>query len=207
MLPIIMPGNTKLGDGVFATSLRAGATCPGASSWCEVACYAKKGRYRFASVIKGLDARTFTAQTDLPAYEAQLREELARLPDGSTIRGHASGDFFSRDYVMMWSRVARDFPKLNFYFYTRSWNVPGLRGLLEGFNRLPNVNVWASTDETMPAAPKRWNEARLFHTADEAKSEGFTVCPEQTGKRASCSDCGLCWRVKGTTFKLAFIEH
>lgn len=203
---VMRPRNVKLGPDVRSTSLTAGLTCPGASEWCAAECYAKKGRFGSPSVSAALDARSDLAMRDLPAYEAQLRLDLTKLGTG-TVRIHAAGDFFSREYVMMWCRVAADFPAITFYCYTRSWNVPGMRGLLEGFDRLRNVTVWASTDETMPPAPKRWNEARLFHTGNEAKEAGYTVCPEQTGKRASCSDCGLCWRVKGTTFKLAFIEH
>lgn len=202
---IVMPGNKKLGPEVLQTSLSAGPTCPGASEYCAAVCYAKKGFFRMPSVRDGLNDRTALAVEDLPAYEAQLRLDLTKLQP-ETVRIHAAGDFFGLEYIKAWGRVAKDFPRTRFYFYTRSWNTP-LRKALERFGDLPNVTSWASSDPTMPAVPEGWREARIFPDAPSAREAGFTVCPEQTGKRASCSDCGLCYRVKSDSFRLAFIEH
>jgi hypothetical protein len=82
-------------------------------------------------------------------------------------------------------------PHLTFYAYTRSWTVPGIRQALDCYRTLPNVTVWASTDDTMPAAPADWPSTRIV--PDWESAPGVAHCPEQTGKRDSCASCGLCW--------------
>src|SRR5579884_888587 len=55
--PWLTIGNQKLGPTMPAFNLLAGypasvvgGTCPGATAWCDEACYAKKGRQSFRSV-------------------------------------------------------------------------------------------------------------------------------------------------------------
>lgn len=205
MLRIVMPGTSKLGD-VMQTSLMAGRTCPGASQWCALACYAKDGFYRMPSVKGGLTARTDLAEEDLAAYEALLRADLAKYRP-TTLRIHAAGDFFGVEYIAMWCRVVQDHREIDFYGYTRSWNVPELLPALLKLKALPNMKLWASTDESMPSPPPEWREAKAFDHVEDARLAGFTVCPEQTGRKASCSDCGLCFKVTRPSFKLAFVKH
>lgn len=207
-MSLVTKGNSKLGPGVYVTSLTAGASCPGASSWCEALCYAKKGFFLMPTHQDKYAQQLMLLREDPGAYEAQLTWEVAKLRPGSVFRYHVSGDIDSVEHVGIIRRVTESRPDVVFYLYTRSYRVAVIRRAIEKqLFQLPNLHVWGSTDPTMPPVPKGWREARVFDTADEARTGGFgTVCPEQTGRKASCSECGLCWRAKPTA-QLAFITH
>lgn len=201
-------GNRKLGASVYHFDLPAGpqASCPGASTYCASICYARHGHYLFGSV-QAKYAANMAAWREHPAeLERELGAELDALAAGTVIRLHTSGDFMSVAYVRMWARLATSHPSLTFYAYTRSWNVRRLLAALETLRQLANFTVWASTDSTMPAPPSGWPTTRIVDTFADAP--GIAHCPEQTGKRASCADCGLCWNVNlQPNARLAFKLH
>jgi hypothetical protein len=119
-------------------------------------------------------------------------------------RFHTSGDIDSVEHVDIMRDAILSRPDVRFYLYTRSWMIPNLREAIEArLFPLENLHVWASTDRTMPAAPKGWRVATVV--SDHADASG-PVCPEQTGKRTSCSDCGLCWNARPGA-RLTFLEH
>lgn len=132
----------------------------------------------------------------------RLYGEIRALPAGAVIRIHTSGDFHSRQYVAMWYVLARYNPGVSFFAYTRSWRVPDLVTALDLLRGLPNVTLWASTDETTGQAPDGWPEATIGFRY------GYASCPEQTGRRPSCSACGLCWNPRlQPQARLAFRAH
>lgn len=205
-MPTLTRGNAKLGRDILHFDLPAGpaASCPGASTFCASICYARHGHYLFGSV-QAKYAANFEAWK-AGTLEPVLASELAKLPAGTVIRLHTSGDFVSAAYVAMWHRLASTHPALTFYAYTRSWRVPAILRALDTLRTLANVKIWASTDPTMPAPPHGWPIARIVRDWTEAPAEAH--CPEQTGKRASCSDCGLCFSPKlRATARLAFKLH
>lgn len=207
-MTLVTKGNSKLGKGVYITSLTAGDSCGGASDWCREYCYAKRGFFTMPTHLSKYAEQLSLLREDPGAYEAQLRLEVAKLPAGSVFRFHVSGDIDSVEHVGIIRRVVESRPEVEFYLYTRSYRVTAIRRAVEKqLFQLPNLHVWGSTDPTMPPAPKGWREARVFDTQEQARDGGFAViCPEQTGRKASCTDCGLCWHAKPTA-QLAFITH
>jgi hypothetical protein len=212
-MAFLTKGNAKLGPGVFHFDLPAGLThsCPGASDFCSGAsvegfkshgCYAQKGRFLMPSV-QAKYAANMAMLGNLGELEHALALEIER-PAVKVVRIHTSGDFPTVSYVAMWARLALTFPAVKFYAYTRSWTRPGLKRALESFDALPNVTLWASHDPTMAPAPADWRIARIV--GDWAHAPGEAHCPEQTGKRASCTDCGLCWTARPKA-RLAFLVH
>lgn len=196
-MPLLTRGNTKLGSRVWHFNLPAGESCPGASEWCARHCYAKRGNYRFTR-------SKYAANMAMPTGELgrQLDAELSALPARAVVRIHTSGDFHSAAYVAMWAALASQYPGMPFYAYTRSWRVPSLVPALDEFRALPNVTLWASTDDTTGPAPNGWPEAAIGFRP------GYASCPEQTGRRLDCSDCGLCWhRNLRVDARLAFKSH
>lgn len=207
-MSLLTRGNRKLGPTVYHFDLPAGpdASCPGASAYCAAVCYARHGYFLFSSVQAKYAANLELWRTDPNRLQSQLDHELRALPAGTVIRLHTSGDFLSAGYVRMWARLATIHATLTFYAYTRSWVVSRIRQALEEFRSLPNVTLWASTDPTMLAAPEDWPTTRIVPTFDDAP--GIAHCPEQTGKRASCADCGLCWHPNlSRNARLAFKLH
>lgn len=168
-------GNTKLGKGVGVVNRLPGATCPGASAWCARACYAKRGQTRMQH----------------PLYTTRYIELPNKLP--AIVRFHASGDFDTTDYIDWSIDVVRRFPSTKFWAYTRSWTLPELLPSLERLRSEPNIQLFASTDETMMQVPPvGW---RIAYIQGDQRYAGIgATCMEQTGKMPTCKSCSYCWR-------------
>jgi len=204
---LVVMGNGKLGPHIAHTDLPAGPSCPGASSWCELHCYVKHGRFMMPTIQSKYATSFDMLQNDPDAYEAQLVDEVSRLKVGSVFRWHTSGDVSSLEHFRLIVRVCETRPDVTFYLYTRSHTQPWGRTMLAEGRKVPNLHLAASTDSSMTRAPKGWREARVFDDASAARAAGFgAVCPEQTGARPNCETCGLCWRAKPDA-RLAFVAH
>lgn len=167
-------GNDKLGTRVGVVNRQAGTTCPGASKECEAFCYAKKGNYhRF-----GLQRKYGEGTLNIPA---KLRP---------IVRIHASGDFETVEYIEYWIQTVRKHPDTKFWAYTRSWNVPSLLPSLETLRSEPNIQLFASTDTSMPNPPADW---RIAYVETDTRFTGME-CLEQNGKMPDCKACGYCFR-------------
>lgn len=182
-------GNTKTGH-VLTYSRTPGDTCPGASDLCARVCYAKRPYKRYPSA---------RAQWDVNASSA----DIPFIPAGQqTIRLHVAGDFDTAEYILAWLFTLKARPDVTVWTYTRSWRIPELLPALEKLRGLPNVQMFASVDETIPeAVPDGWRVA--FIDGDDRYS-GIT-CPEQTGAKDSCADCGYCFR--GKRGNVRFLKH
>lgn len=166
-------GNTKLGK-LGVINRQAGTTCPGASQACELFCYAKKGNFlRF-----GLQKRYGESTLNIPA----------KLP--AAVRIHASGDFDTVEYIEFWIERVQLSPGTKFWAYTRSWDVPSLLPSLEVLRAQPNVQLFASTDSSMPTPPENW---RVAYVETDTRFTGME-CLEQNGKMPDCKACGYCFR-------------
>ena len=188
-MPTFSKGNTKTGN-VITYSRTPGDTCPGASDLCASICYAKRPYRRYSQTRAQWDANA--SVTDIPT-----------LPLGpATIRLHVSGDFDTAEYVLAWYFALRARPDVLAWTYTRSWRVPELLPYLEKLRGLPNVQMFASTDQTITETPPDgWRVA--FIDGDDRYS-GIT-CPEQTGVKASCAECGICFI--GKRGNVRFLKH
>lgn len=206
MTTLLRQGNGKVGPNVWTWSLPAIATCPGATDGpdgCVSGCYATKGYYSYPSLQQALIKRwELSEQAD--RFVALLSKELDRLADGTVIRIHASGDFFSVEYIRAWVELANLYSRLTFYAYTRSWRVKELRAELNRLRKLANVTIWASTDVETGRAPKGWHRAHL----ESEFADGMIACMEQVGTKENCGKCGLCWKVRDDRpVKLSFKLH
>jgi hypothetical protein len=116
--------NEKTGDFVVVD------TCPGAGA-CKVYCYAKKGGYVQwkASSLSQTRQLNFLLN-DPEGYKAKLKSELSaaekkfgKKGTKVVVRWHDAGDFFSPDYLNLAYSIARDFPNIDFYAYTKVASV------------------------------------------------------------------------------------
>lgn len=88
-------------------------TCPYAGE-CRKYCYAVKAMARCRKQMQAnLDA---SKRTDFVTTLA--KEILEKKP--THIRIHPSGDFYSKEYFIKWIKIARLFPEVIFYGYTKS---------------------------------------------------------------------------------------
>jgi len=105
-------------------------TCPGAGA-CKVYCYAKKGGYvqwkaSSMSQTRQLNFLLNDPQGYKSKLESELRSAEAKYGKKGTklvVRWHDAGDFFSPEYLDLAYSVARDFPNIDFYAYTKMAGV------------------------------------------------------------------------------------
>jgi Gene product 88 len=197
---LLTNGNSKLGRGVHAFSLPRLASCPGASEWCREHCYMANLERIYKAMHEAYHANFRLDADHAHELEARIRSELVRRKI-STVRLHVDGDFHRAGYVRMWTRIALAFPDVRFFTYTRSWTVKRLRKALDVLRAVPNVTVFASVDPTMPTPPADWPVAWID---GDARAKG-PICPEQRGRKATCSACGLCF--SGKIKNIRFVTH
>ena len=89
-------------------------TCPFADK-CIKFCYAKKGAYIWSNVQPVFEKRYQLSKTN-KFVAAMIDEIVNKRPD--YIRVHDSGDYYSKEYLQKWLRIANVFPEVNFYSYT-----------------------------------------------------------------------------------------
>jgi hypothetical protein len=109
-------GNSKLKkDGIASFSLPAISSCPMAGT-CKLGCYAKQGFFNMPSVVAAYDRNFKLAKTN--KFYPAMKEEITKH-NPKIIRIHASGDFFNVKYFHAWVVLARNFPNIKFYAYTK----------------------------------------------------------------------------------------
>ena len=168
-------GNDKVGKHVSIINREAGETCPGASDFC-VECYAKKGNFK-----------RFNLQSKFAAGTINLPSKLREL-----FRWHVSGDFDTVEYIHFAIEVVRNHPDPHFWAYTRSWYNPDtdqfnteLLPHLETLRALPNMQLFASCDTTMPLPPADW---RVGYIIGDDRFRGMP-CLEQACSKECPTDC------------------
>jgi hypothetical protein len=199
-------GNTKIGMSVYTYSRHAGmrATCPGSTPLCEAICYAKR--------IGGEVLRVYdrNAGSDVPPIPA----------DAKLLRIHVSGDFNSVAYVESWIARLVERPDVQAWAYTRSWRVPELLPVLEQLRAVPNMQLFASMDDSTPDRPpmgwrRAWIDGDMRADYDPTRRHDDNritdddvstyVCPEETGRQPDCERCGYC--IRGKRFDVTFLKH
>lgn len=213
-------GNTKLGmDGVYTYSRLPGrpdgryesvafaagfepgtstGTCPGSTEECESICYAKR-------VIDTPPVWDVWARNSLDTNGAEVLAEP--LPsDAKIVRIHVSGDFDTPLYIQHWIKVVLEHPDVLFFGYTRSWRVPELLFDLNRLRALPNVELFASMDKSIAELPPQgWRRAWIENDSRIGRDVPSYVCPEQTGRKANCQECGYC--IVGRKNDVTFLLH
>jgi hypothetical protein len=213
------PGNHKLGRRrIWGFGLPSGApgTCPGITAACRSACYAVAvERYRpAAAALYRSNLRASRRRDFVRRVRAFLVLHRVRI-----VRVHTGGDFYSARYARKWLAVIRRSPRVRFYFYTRSWQVPAVRPVLDRMAGLPNCRAWFSADRDTgvpagvpPGVRVAWLMTgpgdlppegadlvfRIRRLRRAPTSGGAVVCPTEDGRpRAvpvTCERCGHCWR-------------
>jgi len=141
--------------------------------------------------------------------------------DVAVVRLHVGGDFYDARYARMWLQVMLKLPRVQFFFYTRSWRDAVIRLVLEQMACLPNCRAWYSCDRgtgipdhVSPRVQLAWlmtdgNDlppagldlsfrVRPLRQQPQTRVNGVRVCPEEDGvarlTRVTCDRCRLCWK-------------
>lgn len=195
----------------------------GATASCLQHCYAQKGHFQRAAV-RNKYAYNYE-MTLRPDFQFIMRRELRQI-NCSCVRIHASGEFYSAEYVNKWAAIAEQASSVTFFAYTRSWNndKPGLLDALFRFSQLPNVFLWFSCDSHTGEPPDFLGIRRAFMMLSDSdvpnwpvdlffrvskkivrKKIGSTlVCPAENGvTETTCGKCKLCSSYNTVTLQRA----
>ena len=113
-MKLIQSGNSKLHNmymwNMPATKLQCGRICPN--------CYARREEARWPSVRKAREAR-YQASLQ-PDFSSRIIAELKALrKPPKYFRVHASSEFYSQSYIDSWTTIAKSFPNITFFSYTK----------------------------------------------------------------------------------------
>jgi len=206
--PLLVNGNAKLGKGVWTWSMLPGDfehsvtlddECRKVRGTCPVSCpgcYAQTGFYNMPDV-KAANARKTVLARLYPdfvrrAILAQIEAEGVKL-----CRIHASGDFFSAEYVEMWREIVKASPACLFWSYTKN------REAEEAFSDLPNINIVKSCVAGYGFNFGKCGYILRLYNALKAEGEDVYICRCGIDKNQHCTTCRGCSENK----YVLFIEH
>jgi len=191
MSKLIQFGNAKLNFPYFnlpATYEVCKRKCHG--------CYAAAEEHRWPSVAKARQKRYEAALQ--PDFVSKIKAELSAVKiQPSTFRVHASGEFFSQQYVDDWYRVASSFPAITFYAYTKRKRHFDFTQLM----LLPNFILIDSL---------QFNKLN-YSAIDKVPSNTF-LCPHQRGVDIECggtgaNGCRYCMTKAAQISSVWFVQH
>lgn len=184
----ISKGNTKLGK-ITNISMPSYYSCPGHSEWCQKECYALKYQKRYRKCIDSYN-NNFELSKDQLNFADMIIDRLSQT-HGSPVRIHVSGDFYNETYITSWLKICTSLPDIKFWAYTRSWVIPNLFEKIKVLNNLDNIQIFLSTDITMPDPPDNF---RIAYINNDKRANGFTCLYDKNKK--TCLECGYCFKTK-----------
>ena len=184
--PKVSFGNKKLPKDTLIFNIPAVNTCPGKTEFCASKCYAVKAERLYPQV---LPARKHNLKLSLsPDFVSLMIGTIAKYQKKiKQIRIHEAGDFYSQAYLDSWFLIAKEFPGIVFYAYTKSFH-------LEFSAKPSNFVLIASFDQS--TTEKAY---ALYQFRQKYFDNTFRIV--QKGASANCiqdcTKCHLCWSAKG----------
>jgi hypothetical protein len=138
--------------------------------------------------------------------EAAIRKDVQLLSKkhakGFVVRLHVLGDFYSTAYVAHWSRMLLTYPALHLFGYTH-WPAdhPIGKAVATLVQHFPDRVAFRRSDRTDQSDPL---PGAMTIAKGEPAAPGTVICPEQMGRTASCTTCGLCMNLETS---VSFIDH
>lgn len=187
---LLRKGNKKIGKNVFQWSMTT-ETCV-----CKCKdCYGEKGCYCFPSVKKTLAMNTDIATSHLEFFKNAIMAQCATFKDGTEIRIHVVGDFFSKAYVNAWREIIAMYPNLVFWTYTKTKYV-------NAFDDLPNANIVKSLVNGKLNFGKCAHVLALYDELTKA-GKSVHICKCGVDENQHCEGCHKC----SISEYVLFLEH
>jgi len=184
--------NSKLGKKIHAFDLPAVVSCPD-SSTCFKTCYANKGTFIWKSAKNSNTYNYAIALNDIEYLQKELIKEIEKK-NIKCIRIHSSGDFFSKEYFLMWCNIAKHFKDLKIFTYSKA---PQINKLV-----IPsNLNIIKSLVKVENKTFLNYGSLEGMKNLNK-KIKGL-ICPVTIGKKIDCSTCKYCI----TRNKVLFVQH
>lgn len=119
---------------------------------------------------------------------------------GFVVRLHVLGDFYSVDYVRIWSALLESYPELHIFGFT-AWQPETAIGAA-----VQNVLNTGHGDQCWIrfSGVSEGLRSVVVYGEESLMESGAILCPAEAGKTSCCGSCGLCWTM---TKPVAFMAH
>lgn len=206
--PLLVDGNSKLGKGVwtFSTlpsnnifhiiinglSFDVKGTC-----LCNCkGCYAQTGFYNMPSVLQSNAIKTILARDYTEFVKTAIIAQV--IADNIKLcRIHASGDFFSAEYIAMWFEIVKACRDCVFWTYTKNADAEN------AFDGLSNINIVKSVIHGFGFNFGTCEYILKVYKALKDMGKDVYICKCGIDKNQHCTNCKGCSK---NEFVL-FIEH
>lgn len=190
----LVKGNSKLYN-ILIFDLPAVETCLNCND-CKDKCYAKKASVQYVDVriFRDSNLQLFLSKREL--LKELLILQLSNSKE-TTIRIHASGDFFSQDYIDFWNDIIKLFPLKKFYAYTKVSSLLDFSDIC----KLGNFNLIDSIINDI-----HLNFGDIDYCNSLNQKYGTFICPA-TKKGTIEYRCGLNCSYCVTNKNVCFIQH
>lgn len=204
---LLKEGNSKTGKAVLTWSLLPGTveftvddvTVRGTCCCDCVGCYAMTGFYKMSGVVRSLWMNTRLVNDCLDFVDRAIRAQLS-CTTSVEIRIHAAGDFNTvnpDEYATMWHDIARDFPNVRFWTYTKVARFESL------FDDMDNANIVRSI---IPHVGLNFGHCdyiiSAYYTLLDAGQDVY-ICRCGIDDAHHCAGCHMCSAHK----YVLFLEH
>ena len=173
------------GARIYSLTLEERATCPSSCKMYE-SCYGNNMSM----------AKRYASGKSVMIPLADQLKTLCSRKELLLVRLHVLGDFDSVEYVDFWRSRLERHPTLFVFGFTA---------------REPHDPIGAALMKLRQDYPDRWfmrtsgfGEEMASNVAVAGRQADGFHCPEQSGKVATCGECGACW---GTKKNVLFAEH
>lgn len=171
-------------------------TCPNAGL-CAAGCYARSGAYAWSNVQAAYERRLELTQS--VDFVATIGAEIEKMLVNSkrrkrqlVLRIHDSGDFYSPKYQLAWYHVARAFPEIVFYAYTKQI----AQSIVLELKRPSNFTLIYSQGGKQDHLIEQGRHSKVFETSIELDSAGYDDASK---------DDSVAWTSK--TGKIGLVYH
>lgn len=174
-MDLIQVGNTKLKEaGIVMFNIPAGKAQCGRA--CD-GCYAIREQKRFPVVLEVRTKRYEASQ--LGDFVEKMSEEILRKRKRPKVfRVHSSGDMYSQEYVDKWVQIAKKFPDITFYAYTK-------RKKAFNFDEMASLNNFILIDSMQ--------HGKVNYGSLEDAPDNVFICPDVRGADVVCGKtCTYC---------------
>lgn len=191
-MKLMTRGNHKLPTSTLNFSLPPVTTCPGSTAECRKFCYAKKAFRQYKNVRTAWIRNLEESKKD--SFIKTISDQIKNSRTVKTIRIHTSGDLYSEEYYNKWIQIAKAFPKLTFYAYTKVVTMGKIK-------RPKNFILLLSDDHKIfKNYWKFFDGIATVTRRGDTPDKGFFVCP------GSCRSCHYCYDDTKNK-KVTFEEH
>ncbi len=190
---VLSRGNMKIAKNTLIFNLPPVKTCPNNAS-CRATCYAVPAYRLYPGVRFKYDSNWHMAQNEIELLRGEIVAQLERERGFEIVRLHSSGDFFSQEYLDMWTAIAEQFPKIHFYTYTKADKVLDFSKA----DSLKNFNIIRSFIQ----GHLNYGSMEYLGRMKKKFPKAY-ICPATKGKDVHCGkECRYCITGKMPLFKI-----